>query len=297
MSSIFGSIDDLYLFCKVVEYGSLQKAAQALQLPQSTVSRRLNNLESKLNIRLLEKHGRELAPTAVGKLAFTSISSGMETLEFGVEHLSEQTNKVTGKIKLSMPHTLYRSFIAPTIDSYLKAYPDVQLNLALNNEHTKPVTDHDLLITFNIADMDDMIARPLFKAKHGFFISPEYLETIGKVSCPKDLANVDWILGEQQSQMPFYRHGEFVEDLAIRPRLIVNDIHAALEAVQLGLGVASLPLRHVPKDTNLIHLLPDYHRNERQSYLVYKARKYQPNAVRLLIQALLKKGEHLDEIE
>ncbi len=57
MDSIFGSVDDLFLFCKVVEQGSLQKAAHVLNLPQSTVSRRLAALETRLDLRLLEKKG------------------------------------------------------------------------------------------------------------------------------------------------------------------------------------------------------------------------------------------------
>ena len=68
---------------------------------------------------------------------------------------------------------------------------------------------------------------------------------------------------------------------------MVNDIHRVAEAVENGLGVASLPFRHILPNMDLIQLLPEYHRGDRQAYLVYKERKYQPKALTLLINALI----------
>ena len=294
MDSIFGSVDDLFLFCKVVEQGSLQKAAHVLNLPQSTVSRRLAALETRLDLRLLEKKGRELTPTEVGKLAFENISSGMEQIESGIESLTEQTNQVSGRVKLSIPHSFFRSFVAPTIEKFLKTYPKVHLDLVLNNDQSKPETDRDLLITFDIEDMDDMIARPIFTARHGFFASQEYVLQCGMISTPTDLVALDWVTIDQKNKLPFFRNGKLHEEHLINPRLIVNDLRAVIDAVSRGLGVASLPLRHAKEATNLVQLLPEYHRGDRQSFLVYKARKYQPNAVRVLIKALLEESAFLD---
>lgn len=293
MDSIFGYVDDLFLFCKVVEQGSLQRAAMALNLPQSTVSRRLTALETRLDLRLLEKKGRELTPTEVGKLAFENLNSGMEQIESGIESLTEQTSQVFGRVKLSIPHSFYRSFVAPTIDKFLKAYPRVCLDLVLNNDQIKPETDRDLLITFDIEDMDDMVARPIFTSRHGFFASQEYVEQCGEISSPTDLAALDWVAIDQKSKLPFYRDGELYEEHQIKPRLVVNDIRALVDSVSRGLGVASLPLRHAKEAANLVQLLPDFHRSDRQSFLVYKARKYQPNAIRILIKALLEEGKDL----
>ncbi len=82
----------------------------------------------------------------------------MEQIESGIESLTEQTNQVSGRVKLSIPHSFFRSFVAPTIEKFLKTYPKVHLDLVLNNDQSKPETDRDLLITFDIEDMDDMIA-------------------------------------------------------------------------------------------------------------------------------------------
>ena len=84
MNSIFGNIDDLYLFCSVVERGSLLAAAKKLELPVSTMSRRLSALEARLGLRLLEKKGRELVATETGLQAFDQLSSAMAQIESGI---------------------------------------------------------------------------------------------------------------------------------------------------------------------------------------------------------------------
>lgn len=113
MNSIFGNIDDLYLFCCVVEEGSLLAASRKLALPVSTMSRRLSALEERLGLRLLEKRGRELLPTQTGREAFAQLSSGMEQIELGLLHLRHHSERVDGKVKVVMPHRIYGDFVGP----------------------------------------------------------------------------------------------------------------------------------------------------------------------------------------
>ncbi|NOH95939.1 LysR family transcriptional regulator [Vibrio sp. 99-70-13A1] len=287
MNSIYGNVDDLFLFCTVVEEGSLLSASKRLQLPVSTMSRRLTALEDRLNVRLLEKQGRELVATADGELAFAAFSSGMESIQSAFEGLLQEKTVVQGTIKLAAPHNFYTGFLSKTIETFLTQYPKVQLDLVLSQEQIAPQTDRDLLMTFDISALDGMIARPLFKARHGFFASPEYISSHSDINAPSDLENHDWVCVDQQLQVPVY-HGESLKHVVkIKPKLIVNDIRAVAAAVEKGIGIASLPFRHVLPEMNLIQLLPEYHRSDRQAYLVYKERKYQPKALTLLIDALI----------
>lgn len=287
MNSIFGTIDDLYLFCKVVELGSLKRAALHLHLPQSTVSRRLSLLETQLGARLLEKRGRELVATDFGLVAYDELNTGMIAIENGVASLSQHSNQVVGRVTLSAPQNFYRAHLGPLIERYLKSYPQVQLDLQLNSNRVKPETDRDLLITFDIEDFDDLIARPLFTARHGFFVNDAYLREHTDDITIETLGALDWISLEKMVTFPVFKQGEYVKTVNFSPRLVVNDIRAVADAVQRGLGIASLPLHHRAEFNNLIHVLPDYHRSERQAYLVYKKRSHQPLAVKKLIESLL----------
>ncbi|WP_162063761.1 LysR family transcriptional regulator [Vibrio taketomensis] len=289
VNSIFGNIDDLYLFCNVVEFGSLQAAARHLRLPVSTMSRRINALEERLNVRLLEKKGRELVATESGLRAFNLLKSGMESIETAFEQLSEDRQDVEGKIKLALPYNFYRGFAEEVVDDFLERYPKVQLDLVLSQEQIVPQTDRDLLMTFDLREMEGMIARPLFEARHGFFASPEYLARVDEIAELDQLRDQAWVSVDNIVDLPIYRDSKLVEVMSIKPKLVVNDIMAVIKAVEKGIGIASLPLRHITPEAkhNVVHVLPQYSRSKRKAYLVYKQRRYQPKALSLFIEALL----------
>ncbi|WP_414932741.1 LysR family transcriptional regulator [Vibrio europaeus] len=295
MNSIFGNMDDLYLFCSVVEEGSLLSASKKLQLPVSTMSRRLSALEQRLNTRLLEKKGRELVATQSGSEAFELLRSGMESVESGFGQMLSDTQDVSGKIKLAIPHNFYRAFVGEVVEQFLVDHPKVSLDLVLSQEQAVPQTDRDLLITFDLAEMNDMIARPLFKARHAFFASPEYLTEVGEVNDLASLSQLDWVSVDHALDISVYEQEHLVDVMSVKPKLIVNDILAVCGAVEKGLGVASLPFRHVHKGMNLVRVLPQYQRSVRQAYLVYKQRRYQPKALSLLVERLMAGVEKMQE--
>jgi len=296
MDSIFGNVDDLYLFCSVVEEGSLLAAARKLQLPVSTMSRRLSALESRLNTRLLEKQGRELVATQTGLQAFELLRSGMESIESGFDQLLSDNQQVSGSIKLALPHNFYRGFVGDVIEQFLMDYPQVNIDLVLSQEQVIPQSDRDLLMTFDLANMQEMIARPLFQAKHAFFASPEYLAEISQIDTLEQLTQLDWISVDHIVDLPVYEGEELIEVIHIKPRMVVNDILSVCRAVEKGLGIASLPLRHVHDGMNLHRVLPQYHRSARQAYLVYKQRRYQPKALTLLVDALLEGVKKINQL-
>ncbi|KJY81841.1 transcriptional regulator [Vibrio galatheae] len=295
MSSIFGNIDDLYLFCYVVEEGSLLAASKKLQLPVSTMSRRLSALEQRLNTRLLEKQGRELVATQSGLEAFELLQSGMESIETGFGQMLTDTQEASGKIKLAIPHSFYRAFVGEVVERFLVEHPKVSIDLVLSQEQVSPQTDRDLLITFELADMHDMIARPLFKARQAFYASPEYLQKVGEINDLATLSQLDWVSVDHSLDISVYQQDQLVDVMTVTPKLIVNDILAVCGAVEKGLGVASLPFRHVHKGMNVVRVLPQYQRSVRQAYLVYKQRRYQPKALSLLIERLMNGVEKMQK--
>ena len=287
MTSIFGNVDDLYLFCVVIDEGSLRKAAKRLELPVSTMSRRLSSLEARLNIRLLQKQGRELVATEVGMQAYGSLVSGMEQVESAFTELLNQQTEVTGKLKITLPHNFYRGFAGEVIEAFLKQYPKVQLELVLNQHQEVPETDRHLVLTFDISNMQGMVARPLFTAQHGFFASHAFLE---QNTLPEDIDELEqcrWISVNDETEIPIYKDEILCQVLNIKPTLVVNDIVSVVEAVEKGLGIASLPYTHALKSDKLVQIYSGYHRSDKQSYIVYKERKYQPKVLTLLVNALI----------
>lgn len=293
MNSIYGNVDDLYLFFCVVEEGSLLAASKKLKLPPSTMSRRLSALESRLNLRLLEKKGRELVATQSGRKTFQIIRSGMENIEASFNQIMTHSEEVAGQLRLAIPHNFYRAFVGEVVEEFIRLHPQVNIELALSQEQSLPETNRDLLMTFDLSGLEGMVARPLFQAHHGFFASPDYLEKVGPIETLEQLQKLDWLSVDRQKEIPIYQGDDFIQMLQVKPVLVINDINAIAGAVVRGLGVASLPYRHISKDMKVVQVLPQYHRSDKQAYLVYKERKYQPRALTLLVGALLEASVQL----
>jgi DNA-binding transcriptional LysR family regulator len=257
MDSIFGTIDDLFLFCKVVQLGSQQAAAKALGLPVSTVSRRVSLMEEKLGVRLLEKKGRELVPTETGQHYYQLLENQFTALESHCHQLSENIEAVAGNIRLSLPYRFYNFYV--------------------------PETDRDLVLTFDITRAEEMIARPLFFAEHGVFVAKSYWDK----NAVTQLDQLDWIRLEDQKSITYTDQTQTLKQIHIHPRLQVNDIGQVLHATIKGLGAATLPYHLITPEMEVIEIFADYQFPPRQSYLVYKQRKFQPKALTILIERLI----------
>lgn len=287
MDSIFGNIDDLYLLCTVIEEGSLQKAAVKLQLPLSTMSRRLSALEARLSVRLLQKQGRELVATEAGDKAYRSLMSGMEQIELSFSQLVSQQTEVAGKLDISMPHNFYKEFVGELIERFLQRYPGVHFDLTLCHQQAKPETNRDLVLTFDVSNMQDMVARPLFNSYHGIYASKQYLEQHGSPQTIQELYQHQWLNVDHKYDVTLFKGDNIAEKLHITPRLVVYDIRVIIELVEKGLGVAFLPTVLTNDYPDLVRLLPEYNRQVRQAYIVYRDRKYQPKLLTMFVNEIL----------
>ncbi|MET4693354.1 LysR family transcriptional regulator [Endozoicomonas lisbonensis] len=287
MDSIFGNIDDLYLLCTVIEEGSLQKAAVKLQLPVSTMSRRLSALEARLSVRLLQKQGRELVATEAGAKAYRSLMSGMEQIELSFSQLVSQQTEVAGKLNISMPHNFYKEFVSDVIERFLQGYPGVHFDLTLCHEQAKPETNRDLVLTFDVSNMQDMVARPLFNSYHGIYASKQYLEQHGSPETIRELYQHQWLNVDHKYDVTLFKGDNIAEKFHITPRLVVYDIRVIIELVEKGLGIAFLPTVLTNDYPDLVRLLPEYNRQVRQAYIVYRDRKYQPKLLTMFVNEIL----------
>ena len=287
MDSIFGNIDDLYLLCSVIEEGSLQKAAVKLQLPLSTMSRRLSALEARLSVRLLQKQGRELVATEAGAKAYRSLMSGMEQIELSFSQLVSQQTEVAGKLDISMPHNFYKEFVGEVIERFLQRYPGVHFDLTLCHQQAKPETNRDLVLTFDVSNMQDMVARPLFNSYHGIYASKQYLEQHGSPQTIRELYQHQWLNVDHKYDVTLFKGDNIAEKFHITPRLVVYDIRVIIELVKKGLGIAFLPTVLTNDYPDLVRLLPEYNRQVRQAYIVYRDRKYQPKLLTMFVNEIL----------
>ncbi len=299
MNSIFGSLDDLYLFCQVVDAGSLQQASKRLSVAQSSVSRRLSLLEQRLGIRLLERKGRTLTPTESGSQLFDYLRNDLQHANEVVEHLLSTEQQVQGNLRLLVPFTLYQTKVGAVVEQFMAKYPKVTIDVKLTLEEAYPESDRELVINFHPIRRTDLIARPYFLSQEQVFSSPEYLAKHGTPAKISELEALNWVATQHRLDLAFYDKKDDEasaekgkETLAsIKPKMVINDVKMVERSVESGLGVAVLPVHLVDtKTSTLIPLLTQFKMKPKQAYILYRRREYQPKVLSLFVESLLNSG-------
>lgn len=294
MDSIFGNLDDLYLFCRVVEAGSLLKASEQLQLPVSTMSRRLTTLEQRIGVRLLERQGRELSATETGQVFYARMGSELSQIELDLHQLLSDEKQVKGNVRLVVPYTMYQSFVGNVVQEFMLTYPEVTIDVKLSLDDSMPETDRDLVVGFNLGRSTDLIARPYFMARDVLYASRDYIEKHGMPTSIEESLDHDWVGLESSRELHFMQDNEQSVSCHMKPRMVVNDVKMLVKAVSAGIGIAAIPRHHVPSDdSTLVKVLPELQLHRRQAFLYYKRREHQPRALSLLIQMLLERAPKL----
>lgn len=288
--SIYGMIDDLYLFCIVIDKSSIIAASLYLDIPTSTISRRISTLEEKLNAKLLTKKGRNITATTFGLELVQSYQTLFNKLNEDLLHKKARHEEVAGKLKLVVPSLFYQQALRSAITDFLHRYPKVELDLVLSGEQSKPELNTDIIITFKEVIDEDLIARPLFENTVGIYISTLLFDK-GKVpQTLDDLRNTKWV-GPAKEKVEIIHKNRKIEVIEQAQRITVCSIEAAIELVESGIGVAALPINVVKNNKNLVRIFKEYEQPKHKAYLVYKERKYQTKATQLMIEILLEEIE------
>lgn len=281
--------NEMRVFVRVVEAGGFSRAAEALQMPTSTVSRKLADLEARLGVRLLRRTTRKVAPTELGLAHYHRVAPLVREAEDAEAALREQQRGPSGPVRMSVPGGGQEIFAA-AIAEYVARYPEVRLVVEASDRRVDLVGEgFDLAIRGGDVHDDTLIARSLGSNPFALVASPAYLAARGKPRDLEDLATRHdaLFLGDG------HRRATWMLDdrrIALAPRFISTSLALLREMAASGLGVALAPeffCRELIDQERLRIVLPQVKTPQSTSWLVYPSRRYQPAAVRVLIEHLL----------
>jgi DNA-binding transcriptional LysR family regulator len=235
----------LAIFAKVVELRSFAAAATELVLSKATVSKAVSRLEERLGARLFNRTSRRLALTDAGhKLAERAVRLLADGEAAESEALA-QSVAPRGLVRFAVPMTFGVNVVAPLLPEFLKAYPDVSIDLHLSDA-TVDLIGEGFDAGLRIARLPDssLIARRLCAMPRYTVAAPSYLKTHGRPTHPMHLAEHK-CFGYAYLSTPGIWHytNAAGEQASVRPagQLRVNNGEALLPAVLAGLGIADLP--------------------------------------------------------
>lgn len=288
-------LEGFYYFTQVVDHGGFARAARALGIPRSRLSRHVVALESELNVRLLNRSTRRFAVTEVGHEVYQHASAMLAEADAAVEAVEFARAKPTGTIKASCPVALAQAALAPILPHFLKQYPAVRLELQVTNRRVDVLAeglDAALRVRTVPSGEDGLVMRSFRHVDEYLVASPEYLARAGELAEPADLAKhptLDYRLEFERRPWELIGPGGATARVEHTPRIVCHDFTVLRVAVLAGLGVARLPesvMREDLKNGALKRVLPEWMSPQGIVHVVFPTRRGLLPAVRAFIDFL-----------
>ncbi|AJP56080.1 LysR family transcriptional regulator [Pandoraea vervacti] len=267
-------LDDMRIFVTAVDAMSFTGAAAKLGLSKQFVSRRISSLEQSLGVRLLLRTTRRLSVTDLGRVYYERARRILEDVEAANLAVSSQGERPRGNLRVSAPMSFGTMFLSAVIPSFLTTYPDVSIELELNDRTVDIIGEgYDVAVRIGALADSSLIARTIAPMRMVTCASPRYLETHGVPHTPEDLRDHTLLpYGHSQRVSWHYaRDGQPLE-IPVAGRLRVNNGELARDAAVAGLGVTWLPvfiLAPALLGGRLVTVLDDFEPAPSSIYVVY----------------------------
>lgn len=254
-------IQDLRIFARVAAVQNLSAVGTELGLTPGTISKRVQALESELKVRLFDRTTRSIRITEEGTTFLTHVERILLDLESARASVGDSLTRPKGKLKISAPASFGRLFVAPAICSFMRAYPEIEVQIDLTDRVVNlQAAGYDAAIRTGVLSDADLIAKRLAPDRQVVVATPGYLEAHGRPLTPDDLAQHNcFVLGDNW-QWIFARDGEGVS-VPVSGRLRSNNgailCHAALDGQGL-LQTSELRVREDLATGRLVRVLADH---------------------------------------
>ncbi|GMB79713.1 LysR family transcriptional regulator [Shinella zoogloeoides] len=283
-------------FLRVVETGNFTRASAALGMPKATVSNLIQNLETHLQTKLLNRTTRRVMVTTDGALYYeraNQIVSELDELDGSLTH--SRTNP-GGRLRVEMSGAFADLLVIPELNDFHERYPDIHIDLGVGDRTVDYLAENvDCALRAGSPGNVSLIARRVGEMDMVVCAAPRYLETFGAPGHPSELETahhcVNYFLAQTNRVTPFEfeRDGETVE-ITGRYILSVNDARSYLAAALAGLGVAPMPcfMAHDALSSGqLVPILPGWRAGSIPLYVVYPPNRHLSNKVRVFVDWLV----------
>lgn len=234
-------LDDMALFVEVVKARSFRRAAEGLGMPNSTLSRRISELEKGIGLRLLHRTTRKIELTEAGQIYFERCKRIIDEARLAHEQLGEMLAQPTGILRASLPVDFATTYLAPLIAEFSERYPGIGFEFDLTPRNVDLVTEpYDIAIRMGSQSDSSLIARPIANLTSYLYASPEYLSRFGEPGTPRDLTQHECLDFPKATQWTL-ESGEETVEVAIGGRFRLNSAGMIRRLSSLGRGIAQLP--------------------------------------------------------
>ncbi|MDT7033462.1 LysR family transcriptional regulator [Enterobacter hormaechei] len=289
------NFNDLLSFMVVARERSFTRAAAQLEVSQSALSHAMRNLETRLEVRLLTRTTRSVAPTEAGEQLLMRLSPHLLEIEQELTALRDTRDRPAGNIRLTAGEHAMSAVLWPVLKPFMAQYPDINVEVTVDNGLTDIVDGRfDAGVRLGEQVAKDMIAvRIAPDMRMAVVGSAEYLQRFGVPETPEQLDQHRCINMRLPTRGGLYAW-EFERDgrelrVRVDGQLILNSLPQRIDAAENGLGLAYVPedaVQDALAESRLVRVLEAWCPAFTGYHLYYPSRRQHTTAFALLIAAL-----------
>lgn len=286
-------LDAMQAFSRIVETGSFTKAAETLHMSRSCMTHLVQQLEARLQVKLLNRTTRKVKVTADGAAYYERVQQILADLDDAETSLSSALTSVRGTLRVDVPSPLASMILVPALPDFHARYPDIQLHLGVSDRVVDLIDENvDCVVRGGEIDNLSLVARHVGDLPIGVYAAPEYLALAGLPSHPIELegsrhriVSSVWSRTRHALGPTLHRNGD---SLTVQGHyaLAVDDGNAYLAAGLAGMGVLWMPTYmaniHVERG-DLVRLFQDWQSNPMPIYLAYPPNRHVSKKLRVFM--------------
>lgn len=284
-----GQLEDMAMFVRVVEAGSITKAAEQLDIAKSAVSRRLKDLETRLGNQLISRTTRQSNLTESGELYYQRACNILNEVDALNEQTSDAPTRIEGTLKMTAPLTFGLMHLSEVIDDYANQHPSLNFELDFSDRHVDLVEEgYELAIRIRELQDSTHQAKRLALVRYSLCASPDYLSKMGTPQTVDDLTGHEFLqygLGKYGSLALTDEQGK-THNVVTQSKIKANNGDFLLDMAVRGQGIAFLPTfityQTVARGA-LIPILKQYKLPTLNAYAVYPKNRFLSQRCRYLI--------------
>jgi len=284
--------EEMRTFVHIVDAGGISHAANRLDIAKSAVSRRLNDLEARLQVQLFNRSTRKLSITDTGRSYYQQCLRLLNDLNEVESSLCEDNAKLTGTLRIAAPLSFGLSHLGDVIKRFIHDHPEIKIDLSLDDRRVNIIEEHfDVALRIGVLEDSQLFARKLFTLNLIPVASANFLKIHGIPRTAKDLEKLPLVSYPISSNYLQYSDAKGNTG-KIKPNIIhaCNNGSFNAELVSNDIGYCILPsfiaYKYIENNA-LVPLLCDYSWGNESAYAVYPSNRHLSQRVRTFIDFLV----------
>jgi len=288
-------LEQMHTFVRIVEAGSITKAAEQMDTVKSVISRRLTELETRLGVSLITRTTRTQVLTDSGLSFYHHCIKIIDDISHAELSVSNQKKALEGRIRIAVPLSFGLSVLSPLLQQFNQHHPNIKFNIDFNDRHIEIAEDgFDLAIRIARLKDSSLVAKRLSHVKALLCASPDYLAKYGTPMTPNDLTHghIKLSYHTEPDSIQFTTPSGGIQSISVPSVVTANNGDYLCQAAIAGQGIIVSPdfiCSPAISSGQLKVILPDQLANPQLNvYAIYPQNRHQPERVKQLITFLSK---------